>query len=755
MLLDLIMSFFFRSIFLVYVILGLVRAETLEEAFEKAAAEIDGVFYGDFLVDRETGAPDPNSILAWDKLQEVVKKPSSLEEIEPLLEHENSKVRTLAILAAYRRNEIRAFELIFERMFDEGQAFPQENIIAQLQDRGRELKPLAVKEVVRMVFSVMDFHLQNWRDPIKSQQEFDDWSRTALSNAEWPGWYAFLNRKALGGMEGSTYNEARLPLTKALKEQIDALDSPLREWVYLEIDPVETRLLTEDEFVDVIQSLGGDALLKFIEDGTREGLRKSPVSRQNRGMWAALNRAKYVFGPEHSQQLFKLGYKLAAADASPERAEEYLKNIVDLDRSSSYKDQSLRAIAVLLDICGDEHAEYIADVFYAGPRKKSYSVFTDEVKKRSPKKWRKTFKALVAHPQFEGLENFPTIYLEVAMDQLSGGDFPLKATSKMTIYERRNNMRRYFDLPEVDYNIVNAPDKLIGRHEWRVKLPLDFKWPNKLIIDSSGKYLAAVCGDSHVFIIDASTGETLRKIEAGSIQASMSFGTKPGTLRTICDGIQRWDVKTGDQLPTLQHVPAIYGTHDMKLSSDESQFLYHSEKLRIRNLNDATELNRDFSLRLNDPMEFTPNGKNIVCYDFLKKELHLIDTGDLKTVRIMNGHAMDPSKVVFSSDGKWILSSSPEDRVIIWHSDTGEKKTEMLSSSGSIFGVGFCSGSKGVLCIHQAAHELMVVAVETGKPLLQIAGSNYHDAAGYGKNEVYTLSALPGESPEIAKWLLP
>ena len=53
----------------------------------------------------------------------------------------------------------------------------------------------------------------------------------------------------------------------------------------------------------------------------------------------------------------------------------------------------------------------------------------------------------MGRPDFDRLARLPLIYLELLIEKLSGGE--LKYIADQRLHERRNRLRRYFEVPEV------------------------------------------------------------------------------------------------------------------------------------------------------------------------------------------------------------------------------------------------------------------------------------------------------------------
>lgn len=255
----------------------------------------------------------------------------------------------------------------------------------------------------------------------------------------------------------------------AVRRKIDALPPVTRAWMLLAIGTIDLHInedaaperqiplfATEEELLAAAKQLGPDALLAFLRDGTRTGLRDPKCDDPSKGRDFILAHAGDLFRKQDADALKAMGELVAAADADPERASQLIREELYLrDKGQSTYGRG-KAIAALLDLCGDRETDFIVQRFYEGLRKSDPSYeqqeFIREVERRKPKEWRKTLRGIVEHPGFEPLDKWPLVYFARLTARLGETGIPTNQDNRdLPLPEVRNLLRAYFGLPEVSY----------------------------------------------------------------------------------------------------------------------------------------------------------------------------------------------------------------------------------------------------------------------------------------------------------------
>ena len=430
--------------FIILSICGKALAQSLSEQYEIAALEIEAIPYSEFLNSTRFYLGENYEKLSgkdWSKLEEVMSLDTTLDELIDLMQHQNPRVRTLAMLRAYKLEDRESFIAIQGRFNDTEKGIPAEDWDIKLPTKydsltkkwvggsvSRLSKDVTVSEVAKDILNTVGYpplKIINIKEP-----DFDEWKVSHLLNPHWVGWYIYLYRNA-GGLHSNVKPKI---LPSKLREEIGKLDSPFREWVILHFEPGRTNLFTEEDINKSLKSLGGDNLLAYLENGETSGI-DIPVE----GYWSStvkdsiLKHSKSVFSPKHAKKLSDLGFYIAAADASPKKAEMYILKGIITDRDANAPWTRGVTAAALLDHLGDYKTHKITDMLYrkvsnglnykehpgwTGP----FGYFAEEVIIREPKQWRNTFITIANHPQFKDLSPAAVESLDKAVAHLSNRD---------------------------------------------------------------------------------------------------------------------------------------------------------------------------------------------------------------------------------------------------------------------------------------------------------------------------------------------
>ncbi|NOX98455.1 MAG: hypothetical protein GXP30_01790, partial [Verrucomicrobia bacterium] len=368
------------ALFVIASICSNASAQTLQEHFETAAKKIKSISYYEFLNSERlytVGTYNDLSEKDWQRLREVTSIAATLEELTELMEHSNPRVRTLAMLRAYRLEVRESFVIIQRRINDNEKGIPAEDwhIKSPEWDSStgklvggsvsRISEDITVSEIAKDLINTLGYLPDQ---TIKNDTiAFDDWTKSHLFNPHWIRWYTYLYRNS-GGYASNKLANSPQQISK-LKAKINQLDSPLREWVIINFNPNHTSLLTEEDVVTAMKTLGENSLMAYIENGTRLGL-NSPTDKKwgNRKEWPILNRSESVFSSKSANRLAKLGYYIAAADADPSQASIFMrKGLISMRPGiAGFCVDKPKAAAVLLEYCGDKESAYITELLFQG-----------------------------------------------------------------------------------------------------------------------------------------------------------------------------------------------------------------------------------------------------------------------------------------------------------------------------------------------------------------------------------------------------
>lgn len=439
---------------------SVLGAETTGEAYQHLAKGISGLTYGDVLWQRPPSYCETNPDLktSFENFDQAMAVNTTLAELTELSKHPEPKVRTLAMMRLYNMEEPGAFRVIYSMKDDQAGTFPSRNFLTEDREHHRMLLdtvPMTVSKLNSMMLEQAGFPPLGMED-----------SAIGGMIEDWTGWYQYLYFRATG--RTSPIRAERAPKIAAVRRKIDALAPTTRAWMLLAIgvidlhtnegrDPREELaplFATEEELIAAAKQLGSEVLIAFLRDGTRTGLRNPKCTGPEGDSDFILDHAGVLFRKEDAENLKSMGKLIAAADADPERASQFIREEIDLrDKEQSTYGRG-KAIAALLDLCGDREADFIVHMFYEGLKKSRPSFATSqqqefirEVQRRKPKEWRKSLRGIVAHPGFEDLEKLTLIYFALLTADLGKAEIP---TMKVPLPQIRDRLRDYFGLPKKD-----------------------------------------------------------------------------------------------------------------------------------------------------------------------------------------------------------------------------------------------------------------------------------------------------------------
>ena len=138
-----------------------------------------------------------------------------------------------------------------------------------------------------------------------------------------------------------------------------------------------------------------------------------------------LSNGEELFREEDAAALAEMGHFVTAADANPAMASRLIRDALASGKGFSDSWDRACAVAALVDLRGDEEADYVVKWFYDAPvndsKSSDQSAFFSELRRRDPKRWRETLHKIVAHPGFEKLAGLDVNYAAMLVNQLSGG----------------------------------------------------------------------------------------------------------------------------------------------------------------------------------------------------------------------------------------------------------------------------------------------------------------------------------------------
>jgi len=733
------------------------------------AEQISYVNYGDFLYNRpprNLGEADSPRLNA---LQAAMAIPADLPELKKRVEHADPKIRALALMKLYVSGDPDAFRVIHRRLGDEGVAFPLQSSFGSGVSFDFELRKFTPPKIETQEHKVGDLarSMLGMID-CPHDEDFEAWAKQRLDNPDWIGWYGFLLKRITRGT--SPVPEGIEEELAAFGKLLDQRPPALRAWLgfvvadeAMSVPKEDTVLGTRDELIEKGKAPGPDALLGFLRDGSRAGLRQPNADKSKKGIRFILRHAKHLFRPEDAGTLREMGHYIAAADLRPEMAPLWIREACD-QWSGTYQGwDRARAMAALLALHGEKESEFVIDWLYATEAISSgtsdQTVFITEYHRRRPEDWRKSMEVLVAHPGFDSIDTVSLRYLAVMVNDLNGAmlvDQALLTDERET--ELRNAVRRGLGLAvkPVRWIDLNEEGETVAS-KWTV--PIDGR-ATHIALGADGGFLAVAHDDGRIRIHRGRGGEFLGAIPADDAGlATIGFRKADGRLIVVrAAGIlEVWDAP---RLRLESEVKLVgFGTSEACLDPA-------GEWLASRQANEVGISVHDVRTgerRWNIPMRIrafgligaSPDGSRFaVCDDFVRTVL-LFDPANGKPLARLDGHSGVPKDVAFSTDGTMMVTSGEDTKIMVWNAKTGARVAE-FSSRQRHSRVEACSGDSNSFFFGGSSGKITRVDLTDGRVVqsLKFDGTWIQNMARTNK-EVVAVVHTAGAGSALVGWRLP
>ncbi|MFC1761687.1 LamG-like jellyroll fold domain-containing protein, partial [Planctomycetota bacterium] len=231
-----------------------------------------------------------------------------------------------------------------------------------------------------------------------------------------------------------------------------------------------------------------------------------------------------------------------------------------------------------------------------------------------------------------------------------------------------------------------------------------------------GKHIASGSDNGTIRIWDASSGAEVRKI-SGDIGSIMSVAFSPDGQRLASGGssgpAKVWDPFTGDELLALE------GKLGTKVNS----------------------------------IAFNAEGTRLVTSRFHWWSVHVWDASTGKELKKLSGHSDLISSVVFTPDGKRIISGGYDATVRIWDASTSHEMMTLLGHKNAVFAVAVSPDGKRIVSASflsvkvwdtETGAELMTISADRDRPVFDVAFSpDGKTIAGAGGPEQGDISLWP------------
>ncbi len=701
-----------------------ISAQSTEESFVKLAGELPFVSYGDFLYDRipRDHSESREVTKAWDALQAVMKTKPAFHELAALAEHTDPKVRTLALLGLFALEDPGAFPIICTHLDDKAETFPSHSApLGNAPGEAYKLhtEPQSVRALAGLMQHMADF-LPSWHEQDRRTIGFNVWISGRMENPVWIGWYEFLFKRATGGTNPPP--EERADRYAALRKKMEGLPVAVRGWVWfaladdaMSIPRYDIALATEAEMVAAGRQIGPDALLAFLRDGSRAGLGDPKADNPAKGVRFILTHAKQLFDEKQAGALLEMGHFIAAADAKPSMASEWIRAALKAWSGSSRKFDRGTAVAALLDMRGDAETEFIVNWFYSDPDNPGQSgaqhAFTHEVERRRTREWKATVRRLVAHEGFERLLPFDVIYVASMVNKLSGEE----VVGKDLLHERsgvavRNMLRKYFGISQVTRKRLETPLRIAKDPIWSARI--EDERVTSLVVSPDGMLVAVGRPLGNVLLFDAASGRPRGEIPVSANENPIQFRKSDGHLLTIGKTeVTEWDAGQGKMISQLKLDRSAYGNLGRIAVCENGLILgsTHSVSPTVGGLAviDLTKGSPRWNQRLSDGsgvIALSPDGNRLAVGGRMSKVIDLRDAVSGKFVARLEGHANIPTRACFSPDGSALLTTADDSKVMLWDGRTGKLRCEFACETAHYNAIAFSADSKRFVVSSERGH---------------------------------------------------
>lgn len=413
---------------------------SLRDACIAAAATIESIDYGEFVYGRHrSGYHQPIGLSLGPglaALATLAEHRTTLAELDALLGDPDPRLRTLAAMTAIDREEPNLLPRIAKLLTDAAPTFPsamREGHVRPTFDSSGAVPtwtyrthPMTVGEIVE---TLLRFAMQfaRPRSTDDAATDFAKYWESRAMRAHFASWTLFRLARATGGVE-----PIRPPVharIRAVRAMIDALPSPNCELAILGIPDHDGIFSTESERVDAGQRIGAQALLDMLHGRYPTDDPDLPLLFGGAGVFRSdcpgrrfmLANAASLLPRDCARTLLELetkqrettgktsgfvdaGFVIAAADLTPDRAQEWL--IAALDRFGPDGMQRGELLVALQRHADDAAIQAIAEGFYETGKhaamfeRNTRSTLCLALAQERNTNARKTLDALIAHPEF-------------------------------------------------------------------------------------------------------------------------------------------------------------------------------------------------------------------------------------------------------------------------------------------------------------------------------------------------------------------
>jgi hypothetical protein len=477
----------------------------VREAFEVTAAGLSVLDYGDVAYGRVGPGGEalaPSSVPASEVLSALLGRDDPLDEVLVLLGHDDPRVRMLALVELFDREDPRLLPHLVGRVDDEGAAIPQAarfssamipdgDGLRRVPEHAPPPEPRTVGQVARqLVGFYMEragfyYGLEGYRDHPGWETYWAERSKREVCAS----WLLVRHERAHGGV--SPLADAAGPRLRGVRALVDALPTGDRELVLLWLPAKDGAFSTPVERMDAARTLGRARLRAILRrEPPTDDPDLVPRTDANAGRYPlegvvrfVLEHAGELLAPEDLPLLLELEAaeeaRAAAGDAWPMRTSLWRVAAAELDRENAraHLEQAWAAYqegdgpeAVLdrmaiLDtawsLLGEQVDDWVAERFWAETQRARYwpyglTQLVDTLADEGSKDGRRKLAVLLRHPGFESCDWILLEHLArridswtdpdvVGEDELRQARHPFAAQSLATAEGRARAAEQYPD----------------------------------------------------------------------------------------------------------------------------------------------------------------------------------------------------------------------------------------------------------------------------------------------------------------------
>jgi len=377
---------------------SVLGGEETRTQFEEYAAELPYLDQGAILYDRKDHyfrVADPSVQEEHFRILGKVRDRSHPEAaLRELLRHDDPKVRTLAAVALFDREDPSVLPALVPLCGDEAATFVSHPEISRQWLSGAGFGPPPLNQTVgdiarAMVAMYMNESGFHYGVAHRSEPGFAAYWEVRQHRTHCAGWFGVQLARASHGIYPT--QESAVEGIRGVRERIDQLPSDDRAWVllYLIGRSGSNALATEEELIEMCRQLGTERLLLMLQnripsddpDLQARGRNAEPYSRM---ALFILAHADKIFGPEESDTLltYELWHRdheehgivaplittswaIAATKLQPERASPLLRAAMERFQGERESAHRRNICLAMWQLRGVAEIEFITDWFYA------------------------------------------------------------------------------------------------------------------------------------------------------------------------------------------------------------------------------------------------------------------------------------------------------------------------------------------------------------------------------------------------------